>query len=97
MPTAYVREMQTQASQDAAAYAAQLQVLLCALRDAARQAEVRTAGAAPSADVVLHALLEAWEEVKAAEAARAAEDAELFKTKTRSTSFATEEVLSSLA
>ena len=42
---------------------------------------------------MLSALLGAWEEVKAAEEARAQQEAELFKNKTQTSTFQTEEVL----
>ena len=41
---------------------------------------------------VLGALLSAWEDVKAAEAQRAQQEAELFKNKTQTSTFQTEEV-----
>ncbi len=42
--------------------------------------------------LLLAAFVAAWREVKASQEAKAAEEAELFKTKTRSTDIATEEV-----
>ena len=45
---------------------------------------------------MLSALLGAWEEVKAAEEARAQQEAELFKNKTQTSTFQTEEVLATI-
>ncbi len=51
------------------------------------------AGALEGFGSVLSALLSAWEEIKAAEELRAQQEAELFKNKTQTSTFQTEEVL----
>ena len=63
---------------DLAAYSARLHALRAALHAAVRYSE-----AAARSSALFTALLTAWEEIKAAEEQRAAEEAEMFKTKTR--------------
>ncbi|KAL0049173.1 hypothetical protein WJX82_008148 [Trebouxia sp. C0006] len=70
---------------DVAAYGARLHALRAALHAAVRSALVEgpTGGAAAQSEQLFRRLLTAWEEVKSAEEQRAAEEAEMFKTKTR--------------
>ena len=70
---------------DVAAYGARLHALRAALHAAVRSALVQgPAGeAAAQSEQLFRRLLTAWEDVKSAEEQRAAEEAEMFKTKTR--------------
>ncbi|KAL0028971.1 hypothetical protein WJX77_009058 [Trebouxia sp. C0004] len=70
---------------DVAAYGARLHALRAALHAAVRSALVEgPAGeAAAQSEKLFRRLLTAWEDVKSAEEQRAAEEAEMFKTKTR--------------
>ena len=70
---------------DLAAYSARLHALRAALHAAVRSALVQgpNSEAAARSRALFTAVLTAWEEVKAAEEQRAAEEAEMFKTKTR--------------
>lgn len=68
-----------------AAYSARLHALRAALHAAVRSALVQGPGshAAAESQKLFKSLLTAWEEIKAAEEQKAAEEAEMFKTKTR--------------
>ena len=80
------------AAKQAAAFDTHLGVLQALLHRLVADEAAVPAEALRKSQAVFLALLEAWEGVSAAEAAKAAEEAELFKTKTRETSFKTEEV-----
>ena len=75
-----------------AAYGARLHALRAALHAAVRSALVQGPGsqAAEQSQELFRQLLHAWEDIKAAEEQKAAEEAEMFKTKTRK--IASEEV-----
>ena len=70
---------------DVAAYSARLHALRAALHAAVRSALVQgpDSRAAQQSQTLFKALLKAWEEIKEAEEQKAAEEAEMFKTKTR--------------
>ncbi len=77
---------------DVAAYGARLHALRAALHAAVRSALVQGPGskAAVQSEELFRRLLTAWEEIKAQEEQKAAEEAKMFKTKTRK--IASEEV-----
>ena len=68
-----------------AAYGARLHALRAALHAAVRSALIQgpTSEAAAQTEQLFRRLLTAWEDIKSAEEQRAAEEAEMFKTKTR--------------
>ena len=72
-------------SAQVAAYSTQLHALRAALHAAVRSALVQGPGsqAAAESQTLFKSLLTAWEEIKDAEEQKAAEEAEMFKTKTR--------------
>lgn len=70
---------------EVAAYSARLHALRAALHAAVRSALVQgpASQAAAASQTLFKSLLTAWEEIKEAEEQKAAEEAEMFKTKTR--------------
>lgn len=70
---------------EVAAYSARLHALRAALHAAVRSALVQgpDSQAAAASQTLFKSLLTAWEEIKQAEEQKAAEEAEMFKTKTR--------------
>lgn len=86
---------QGSASADVAAYTARLHLLASALHDGVAGAHVggSEGAATQQAQRVLAEVVGCWRDIKAAQAARAAEEAELFRSKARDTAIATVEVL----
>ena len=85
----------TAPSAQSAAFDVRLQLLRALLFRAGQRSALsgNVAQTAAEAQPLFLELLSAWEAVSAAEVAKAAEEAELFKTKVRASSFRTEEVL----
>ena len=65
---------------------------VCSAQQACLQSPSGCTGALEGFHGVLAALLSAWEAIKAAEAQRAQQEAELYKNKTQTSTFQTEEV-----
>ena len=78
-------ERQSDRAAEVAAYSAQLHALRAALHAAVRSALIQgpCSQAAAESYTLFNSLLTAWEEIKQAEEQKAAEEAEMFKTKTR--------------
>lgn len=81
-------------SSDVAAMKYKILLMMTALHDAVRTVEAQgpSAPSAPLAHTILAQLVSTWHEIKAAQAAHEAEEAELFKSKPRAVDIRTEEV-----